>query len=59
MHHMSSENEIQRLKLAVEELSLLNELAIAASSSGDIEETLNILVQKSIKAVKANREASS
>jgi signal transduction protein with GAF and PtsI domain len=55
MHHMSSENEIQRLKLAVEELSLLNELAIAASSSGDIQETLNILVQKSIKAVKAEQ----
>ncbi len=52
---MNSENEIQRLKLAIEELSLLNELAIAASSSSDIQETLNIIIQKSIKAVKAEQ----
>jgi sigma-B regulation protein RsbU (phosphoserine phosphatase) len=52
---MNSENEIQRLKLAVEELSLLNELAIAASSSSDIQKTLNIIIQKSIKAVGAEQ----
>jgi serine phosphatase RsbU (regulator of sigma subunit) len=52
---MNSDNEIRRLKQAVQELSLLNELAIAASSSGDIQETLNIIVQKSIKAVKAEQ----
>jgi len=46
---MNSEKEIQHLKQAVEELSLLNELAISASSSRDIQETLKIIVQKPLK----------
>ena len=53
------ENEIQRLKLAVEELSVLNDLAIAASSSLEVRQMLDIIVQKSIKAVKAEQGSIS
>jgi serine phosphatase RsbU (regulator of sigma subunit) len=49
------EKEIQRLHSAVAELTLLNELALAASSSVDINQVLDIIVQKSIKAVKAEQ----
>jgi len=53
------EKEIQRLKLAVEELSVLNDLAIAASSSLEVRQMLDIIVQKSIKAVKAEQGSIS
>ncbi|MDZ7333472.1 MAG: SpoIIE family protein phosphatase [candidate division KSB1 bacterium] len=53
------EKEIQRLKIAVEELSVLNELAIAASSSLEVRQMLDIIVQKSIKAVKAEQGSIS
>jgi len=53
------ENEIQRLKIAVEELSVLNDLAIAASSSLEVRQMLDIIVQKSIKAVKAEQGSIS
>ncbi len=52
-------NEIQRLKVAVEELSVLNDLAVAASSSTDVDQMLDIIVQKSIKAVKAEQGSIS
>lgn len=48
-------NELQRLKSAVEELTVLNDLAIAASSSLEVDQMLDIIVQKSIKAVKAEQ----
>jgi sigma-B regulation protein RsbU (phosphoserine phosphatase) len=49
------EGEIGRLKSAVEELTVLNDLAIAASTSLEVDEMLDIIVQKSIKAVKAEQ----
>jgi len=52
-------NEIQRLKVAVEELSVLNDLAVAASSSTDVDQMLDIIVQKSIKALKAEQGSIS
>jgi sigma-B regulation protein RsbU (phosphoserine phosphatase) len=48
-------NELQRLKSAVEELTVLNDLAIAASSTLEVDQMLDIIVQKSIKAVKAEQ----
>lgn len=48
-------NELKRLKSAVEELTVLNDLAIAASSSLEVDQMLDIIVQKSIKAVKAEQ----
>jgi serine phosphatase RsbU (regulator of sigma subunit) len=53
------EKEVQRLKIAVEELSVLNDLAIAASSSLEVRQMLDIIVQKSIKAVKAEQGSIS
>jgi sigma-B regulation protein RsbU (phosphoserine phosphatase) len=49
------EMEVQRLKSAVEELTLLNELALAASSSMDVNQVLDTIVQKSIRAVRAEQ----
>ncbi|UCE18698.1 MAG: SpoIIE family protein phosphatase [Gemmatimonadota bacterium] len=49
------ENEIRRLKSAVEELTVLNDLAIAASTSMEVNQMLDIIVEKSIKAVKAEQ----
>lgn len=49
------EGEIHRLKSAVEELTVLNDLAIAASTSLEVDQMLDIIVQKSIKAVKAEQ----
>ncbi len=53
------EKEVQRLRIAVEELSVLNDLAIAASSSLEVKQVLDIIVQKSIKAVKAEQGSIS
>ncbi|MFQ5825160.1 MAG: PP2C family protein-serine/threonine phosphatase [bacterium] len=49
------ENEVQRLKSAVEELTVLNDLAIAAGTSLEVGQMLDIIVEKSIKAVKAEQ----
>jgi sigma-B regulation protein RsbU (phosphoserine phosphatase) len=51
--------EVQRLQRAVEELTLLNDLAVAASSSIDVDQMLNVIVQKSIKAVRAEQGSIS
>lgn len=48
-------NELQRLKSAVEELTVLNDLAIAASSTLEVDQMLDTIVQKSVKAVKAEQ----
>jgi sigma-B regulation protein RsbU (phosphoserine phosphatase) len=53
------EQEVQRLRIAVEELSVLNDLAIAASSSLEVKQMLDIIIQKSIKAVKAEQGSIS
>lgn len=52
-HH----NEIHKLKIAVEELSILNELAVAASTTLEVERMLDIIVHKSIKALHAEQGA--
>ena len=49
------EQEIAHLKAAVEELSVLNELAIAASSALETNKILDIIVEKSLQAVKAEQ----
>ncbi len=49
------ENEIRRLKSAVEELIVLNELAVAAGTTLEVDNMLDIIVEKSIKAVKAEQ----
>jgi sigma-B regulation protein RsbU (phosphoserine phosphatase) len=49
------ESEIHRLKSAVEELTVLNDLAIAAGKSLEVDQMLDIIVEKSIKAVKAEQ----
>jgi phosphoserine phosphatase RsbU/P len=49
------EQEIVHLKAAVEELSVLNELAIAASSALETNKILDIIVEKSLQAVKAEQ----
>ena len=51
--------EVQRLKIAVEELTVLNDLAIAASSSMEVDQMLDIIIQKSIKAVRAEQGSIS
>ena len=49
------ESELHRLKSAVEELTVLNDLAIAAGTSLEVDQMLDIIVEKSIKAVKAEQ----
>jgi sigma-B regulation protein RsbU (phosphoserine phosphatase) len=49
------EKQIERLKSSVEELILLNDLALAAGSTLDVEQMLDTIVQKSIKAVRAEQ----
>lgn len=51
------EKEIQRLKSAVDELTLLNELALAASTSLEVNQVLDTIVKKSVKSVKAEQGA--
>lgn len=48
-------NETRRLKSAVEELKILNELAIAASLALEVDQMLDIIVEKAIQAVKAEQ----
>ena len=49
------EQEIAHLRAAVEELSVLNELAIAASSALETRKILDIIVEKSLQAMKAEQ----
>lgn len=49
------ENEVQRLKSAVEELTVLNDLAIAAGTSLEVDRILDIIVEKATRAVKAEQ----
>ena len=49
------EKEIKSLRSALEELTVLNEIAISASSSLETDQILDIIVEKSIKAVKAEQ----
>jgi len=47
------EREVKRLRNAVEELSLLNDIAVTASHTIDISQMIDIIVKKACKAVKA------
>ena len=49
------ESEVQRLKSAVEELTVLNDLAIAAGTSMEVDQMLDIIVEKATRAVKAEQ----
>lgn len=49
------QEEIGRLKSAMEELTILNDLAIAASTSLEVDQMLDIIVEKSIKSLKAEQ----
>jgi sigma-B regulation protein RsbU (phosphoserine phosphatase) len=49
------ERENQQLRRAVEELSVLNELSIAISSSRGTEEVIQTIIRRSIKAVGAEQ----
>ncbi len=49
------QKEVERLKSAVDELTVLNELAIAAGRASELDEMLDLIVEKSIKAVKAEQ----
>jgi sigma-B regulation protein RsbU (phosphoserine phosphatase) len=49
------EKKLQQLNSAIEELTVLNDLAIAASTTIDVDQMLDTIVQKSIKAVKAEQ----
>ncbi len=49
------ENELNGFRSAVEELKVLNEIAVAAGKATDIDQTLNIIVQKIIKSIEAEQ----
>lgn len=49
------ERENVQLRRAVEELSILNELSLAISSSRSTEEIIHIVIRRSIKAVRAEQ----
>ena len=51
------QEEVQRLRSAITELTVLNDLAIAASTSSEVDEMLDIIVKKTVKAVKAEQGA--
>ena len=53
------EQEVQRLKTAVSELTVLNELAVAASSTQEVDQLLDIVLKKSIRAVAAEQGSIS
>ena len=54
---MAHSDELARLQVAVDELSILNDLAIAASTSLEVEKMLEIIVHKSVKALHAEQGA--
>lgn len=49
------EDELDGFRSAVEELKVLNEIAVAAGKASDIDQTLNIIVQKTIKSFEAEQ----
>ena len=49
------ESELNSYQAAVEELKVLNEIAIAAGKATDIDQTLNIIVKKIITAIEAEQ----
>lgn len=51
------EQDVHRLKSDLRELEVLNDLAIAASSTQEIDHMLDIVVQKSVQALRAEQGA--
>ncbi len=51
------QREVARLKSAMCELNILNEIALKASSTLDVEALLNLLVEKSVDSVQASEGA--
>ncbi len=49
------ENEVARLQSAVQELAVLNDIAVSAGKSSDVNDVLEVIVNKSIKAVRAEQ----
>jgi signal transduction histidine kinase/DNA-binding response OmpR family regulator len=49
------ESELLGFRSAVEELKILNEIAVAAGKASNIDQTLNIIVQKIIKSIEAEQ----
>jgi len=49
------ESELEGFRSAVEELKILNEIAVATGKASNIDQTLNIIVQKIIKSVEAEQ----
>ncbi len=49
------EDEVKRLQSAVQELAVLNDIAVSASRSSEVNDVLEIIVNKSIKAVRAEQ----
>jgi len=49
------ESELDGFRSAVEELKVLNDIAVAVGKASDIDQTLNIIVQKIIKSVEAEQ----
>jgi sigma-B regulation protein RsbU (phosphoserine phosphatase) len=54
---MLLEEENKRLRLAVEELSVLNEIATAIASTQGLEELANLIIQKCVKHLKVEQGA--
>jgi len=51
------QDENQRLKIAVEELSILNEIATAISSTMDLQKVVDLIVQKCVKHLRVDQGA--
>lgn len=49
------ENRISELQSSVEELKLLNDIAVSSGKATDIDQMLNLIVQKSISAINAEQ----
>jgi len=49
------ESELDGFRSAVEELKVLNDIAVSAGKASNIDQTLNIIVQKIIKSVEAEQ----
>jgi signal transduction histidine kinase/DNA-binding response OmpR family regulator len=49
------EHEVKQLRNAVEELKVLNEIAVSAGMATDVDQMLNIIVKKSIRAIDAEQ----
>jgi transcriptional regulator with GAF, ATPase, and Fis domain len=49
------ESEISRLKSAVEELKVLNEIAVSSGKATDVDQILHLIVGKSVNAIEAEQ----